>query len=99
MGLSCIFGVRAAFDLDACYFPMCAGCYPLDRGCAGVWPVYASREMVAVFSTSSQYLGAGPLTVVRTHRETAPSFRSLGSGSDPRALGNGSIWAWMFPGE
>ena len=30
-GLLFIFGVRAAFGLDACcFFPQCASCYPLD---------------------------------------------------------------------
>ena len=62
-----------------------AGCYPLDRVCAGVWPAYAPREMEAMGRASSQCLVARPLTVARTHGEVAqaaPSFRALGSGSD-----------------
>ena len=32
----------------AVFSSLCAGCYPLDRGYAGVWPMHASREMEAM---------------------------------------------------
>ena len=38
------FGMRYAFDLDACcLFSVCAGCYLFEKGCAGVWPVCVYR--------------------------------------------------------
>ena len=57
--------MRVAFGLDACcLFPQCVqAVIPLT----GV--VHASREMEAMGRAGSQCLVAGPLTVVRTHRE------------------------------
>ena len=58
---------------------------------------------------SSQCLVAGPLTVVRTYgkvAQAAPSFRVMGSGSDPQAgvgstqsIYRGSGRACAFPGD
>ena len=50
---------------------MCISCYPPARGCEGVWPVHASREMMPMGRASSQCLVAGPLTVVKTYMEVA----------------------------
>ena len=67
-------------------FFLCAGCYPLDRGYAGVRPVHTSREMETMGRRANiQYLFAGPLTVVRTCREVVqatPGYRALRSISD-----------------
>ena len=47
--------------------------------------VCASKEIESLGWDSSQCLVAGPLTVVRTHREATPGCRALESGSDPQA--------------
>ena len=59
--------------------------------------------MEAVGRASSQCLVAGPLTVVRTYgkvAQAAPSFRVMGSGSDPQAgVGSAqSLWQWQQQG-
>lgn len=51
---SYFFGVRAAFQFGVCCLFL--QCMPLSRGCASVWPVGASREVVALDSTCTQSL-------------------------------------------
>ena len=50
---------------------VCTGSYPLDRGCASVRPVLASRKMEAMGRSYSLWLVAGIVTVERTHGEVA----------------------------
>ena len=45
-------------------FLMCAGCYLLDRGCAGAWPAHASRKVGEVGIACRQHLVAEPLAVI-----------------------------------
>ena len=54
---------------------VCANCYPLNRGTAGVQPVPASREVGVMGSTCKQCLVAKP----------------LGSGKDPQGGGGGRL--------
>ena len=46
---------------------VCAGCYPLDRRCAGTRPVCVSREVGAVCSACRWHLIPRPLAVAWTH--------------------------------
>ena len=48
---------------------MCAGCYPINSGYAGVLSELSSRNMQAIGKASSQCLAAMTLTVARTHGE------------------------------
>ena len=100
------------FLLEGCFWfgcllslsSVCAGCYLLDRVCAGVQLARVSKEREAVGRACSHCLVAGPLTVVRTCGEmaqAAPGCRALGSGSDPQAgVGSAqSLWQWQQQGS
>ena len=66
----------------------CAGCYPLERGCAGVQPTHASRKVGATGCIFSWSPVAEPLIVAATLKRwwkcTTPCFRALGSGRKPQ---------------
>ena len=88
---------------------VCAGCYPLDEGCATVWPALSSRKMEAMGRACSQCLVARPLTMVRTCGkvvQAAPGCRALASGSDPQggvgstqSFGSSNSRVCVFSGE
>ena len=78
------FGMRAAFWFG-CLLPLssvCAGYYPLVRGCAGAWSAHASREVGAMGHACRLLLVVGPSAVALTPREVG----AHGSGSG-RAVG------------
>lgn len=86
MRASFFFGVRAALVWMLAYdSSVCVDCCPLDRGCAGSWPVHSFREIEAVGRAYSQCLAARPLTVARTHGAGAGGGQAA---SGCRALGN-----------
>ena len=81
-------------------FLLCAGCYPLDWGCAGVGPVHSSRETEAVGGARHQCLAAGHLSVMRTHGEVVqavPGYQALGSNIDLQAGVHSAqnLWQWQ----
>ena len=51
------FSLDASFSLSS----VCACSYPFNRGCAGVWPACASRELGTIGSDFRQHLVAGLL--------------------------------------
>ena len=84
--VSLAWGLILVWIFALSFLSMCR-LYPLDRGCAFVWPVHISRETEAMGRACSQCLVTGPLTVVKTCGEAkaqaSPGYRALSSGSDP----------------
>ena len=81
---------------------LCAGCYPLDIVCSGVWPVHAFRKMEAMGRVRSQCLFTVPLTLVRTHRSWCSCSCLQGPGkwhNSQAGLGRTQgLWQWQQQG-
>ena len=67
---------------------VCAGSYPLDRGCAGAWPIHVSRKVEAMGGSWSLGLWL----------QAAPGCRVLCSSSDPQRYGGCAqgTWQWQW---
>lgn len=61
------FGFECLLPLSS----MWADFYPLDGGCAGAWPVHASREVGEMNGTCMWFMVARPMVVRAIHGEVS----------------------------